>query len=97
MRRHIPLVAGALAVAFAAAAVSTAVNRPGWQRAEPMAVPRSEVAAAPFGREIAVAGGFEANGSASARVDAYSPARNRWRRLPDLPAPVHHPMAAGAR
>jgi non-specific serine/threonine protein kinase len=30
----------------------------------------------------------------SARVDAYSPASDRWRRLPDLPAPVHHTLAA---
>lgn len=37
-----------------------------------------------------------ANGRNSRRADAYSPARNRWRRLPDLPASVDHAMAAGA-
>jgi N-acetylneuraminic acid mutarotase len=60
-------------------------------------VPRTEVAAAAFGREIAVVGGFELNGSASTRADAYTPAENRWRRLPDLPVGVHHAMAVGWR
>ena len=32
--------------------------------------------------------------AARERVDAYSPARNRWRRLPALPAAVNHAMAA---
>jgi N-acetylneuraminic acid mutarotase len=58
-------------------------------------VPRTEVAAAPLGQEIAVVGGFLANGRNTGRADAYSPARNRWRRLPDLPATVDHAMAAG--
>jgi N-acetylneuraminic acid mutarotase len=43
-----------------------------------------------------VLGGFTIDRGASTRVDAYSPARNRWRRLPDLPIGVHHAMAAGA-
>jgi hypothetical protein len=67
---------------------------PRWRSAAPVPVPRTEVAAALFGREIAVVGGFLANGRNSTRADAYSPARNRWRRLPDLPAPVDHAMAA---
>jgi non-specific serine/threonine protein kinase len=29
-------------------------------------------------------------------VDAYSPGRDRWRRLPDLPVAVHHALAASA-
>jgi N-acetylneuraminic acid mutarotase len=53
------------------------------------------VAAALHGREIAVVGGFLANGRNSSRADAYSPGRNRWRRLPDLPVSVDHAMAAG--
>ena len=36
------------------------------------------------------------NGRNTGRADAYSPARNRWRRLPDLPVTVDHAMAAGA-
>src|SRR4029453_8767732 len=47
-------------------------------------------------REIAVVGGFLANGQNASRADAYSPARNRWRRLPNLPVRVDHAMAAGA-
>ena len=62
-----------------------------------MPIPRTEVAAARVGAEIMVFGGFEADGSASRRADAYSPARDVWRRLPDLPVGVHHSMAVGDR
>lgn len=68
----------------------------GWQTAAPLETPRSEVAAATLGTEIAVVGGFLADGSSSAQVDLYSPSLDRWRRLPDLPAPVNHAMAAAA-
>jgi N-acetylneuraminic acid mutarotase len=68
---------------------------PRWRPAAPVPVARTEVAAALFGREIAVVGGFLASGRNSSRADAYSPARNRWRRLPSLPTPVDHAMAAG--
>jgi non-specific serine/threonine protein kinase len=49
------------------------------------------------GNEIVVVGGFLESGASSSKVEAYSPARNRWRRLPDLPVAVNHPMAAAAR
>jgi hypothetical protein len=68
---------------------------PRWRPVAPVPVARTEVAAALFGREIAVVGGFLASGRNSSRADAYSPARNRWRRLPSLPTPVDHAMAAG--
>jgi hypothetical protein len=58
-------------------------------------VARTEVSAAVFGKEIAVVGGFLANGQNSSRADAYSPSRNRWRRLPDLPARLDHATAVG--
>jgi hypothetical protein len=67
-----------------------------WESRAPLPVPRTEVAAAVVGSEIAVVGGFTAGGGASSRSDMYSPAADRWRRLPDLPAGVHHAMAAGA-
>lgn len=44
-----------------------------------------------------VAGGFFADGSSSARVDAYDPAADTWRRLPDLPMGVDHAAAAAYR
>jgi hypothetical protein len=69
----------------------------GWRAAAPIPLPRSEVAAAALGDEIIVIGGYlNARGASSSRVDAYSPARNRWRRLPNLPVAVNHPMAAAA-
>lgn len=43
-----------------------------------------------------VLGGFTIDGGAARRVDAYSPTRDRWRRLSDLPVGVHHAMAVGA-
>src|SRR5215218_4948951 len=46
------------------------------------------------GHELVVVGGFLADGRSSERVDAYSPATNRWRRLRDLPVAVNHAMAA---
>ena len=67
-----------------------------WETRAPLPVPRTEVAAAAFGSEIAVVGGFELDRSASRRAHAYSPGRDRWRRLPDLPVGVHHAMAVGS-
>jgi len=69
---------------------------PPWQSHAPLPEPRTEVAAAVAGGEIIVAGGFTADGGNSARVDAYSIAANRWRRLPDLPVAVDHAAAASA-
>lgn len=67
-----------------------------WEQRAPLPVPRTEVAAAVVGNEIAVVGGFTADGDASVRADLYSPSLDRWRRLPDLPVGVHHAMAVGA-
>lgn len=68
-----------------------------WRQHAALPLPRSEVAAALVGEEIAIAGGYLAAGGTSARVDAYSPARNRWRRLPSLPLAVNHAQAAAWR
>src|SRR5688500_9927580 len=87
----------ALAVAVLAAVLGgglAGAASPRWRSAAPVPVARTEVAAAVFGREIAVVGGFLESGRNSSRADAYSPARNRWRRLPDLPVPVDHSTAA---
>ena len=65
-----------------------------WATAAPMPEARTEVAAASLRGEIAVVGGLTQNGDASARVDAYSPSSDSWRRLPDLPIAVHHTLAA---
>lgn len=93
MRRLAPL---ALLV-LVCAGDSLGATTPGWKKAAPIPLPRSEVAAAVVGNEIVVVGGFLQDGGSSSRVEAYSPARNRWRRLPDLPVAVNHPMAAAAR
>ncbi len=87
----------ALAVLAALALVQGgAAAQADWERRAELPVPRTEVSAAVLGSEIAVVGGFNADGSHSARADAYSPALDRWRTLPDLPAAVHHAMAVAA-
>ena len=65
-----------------------------WSERAPLPDERSEVAGALVGDEIVVVGGFLADGRSSARVDAYEPERDRWRRLPDLPLAVNHAAAA---
>lgn len=86
-----------LAFGLVAAALATSAGAASsdWDGRAPMPLPRTEVAAATVGAEIVVLGGFTIDGGASARVDAYSPARDSWRRLPDLPVGVHHAMAIG--
>lgn len=87
------LAVAVLAVFFGGGLAGAASPR--WRAAAPVPIARTEVAAALFGREIAVVGGFLASSANSTRADAYSPLRNRWRRLPDLPTSVDHAMAAG--
>jgi N-acetylneuraminic acid mutarotase len=83
---------------FLCLAGSAGSQTKGWRAAAPIPAPRSEVAAVAVGTEIIIVGGYQNNaGANSARVDAYSPARNRWRRLPDLPVAVNHAMAAASR
>ena len=59
-------------------------------------MPRTEIAAAPYRGDIAVVGGFLADGSSTNQVDLYSPASDAWSRLPDLPVAVNHAAAATA-
>lgn len=89
-----PAIAVALGVAMLAATAGAAPTA--WDTRAAMPVPRTEVAAARVGSEIVVVGGFTADGGASSRADAYSPSRDTWRRLPDLPVGVHHAMLVGA-
>ena len=68
-----------------------------WTTGAPIPEPRTEVGAAPLRGEIVVVGGLLASGGNSRRVDAYAPAADRWRRLPDLPVSVDHAAVASAR
>jgi non-specific serine/threonine protein kinase len=89
-----------MAPVAAAAALAAAVALTGgsWQSESALPLARGEVAAASVGGEIAIVGGFLADGSSSPRVDAYaSSATGRWRALPDLPRAVNHAFAAGWR
>jgi N-acetylneuraminic acid mutarotase len=82
-----------LALVFVPVAMSASQA---WEPRAPMPLPRTEVSAATVGNEIVVLGGFTIDRGASNRVDAYSPSRNSWRRLPDLPVGVHHSTAVAA-
>ena len=82
---------------WAALLVALALAAGDWRTHAPLPVARTEVAAAPLGKEIAVVGGFLENGGSSRRVDFYSPASDTWRSGPDLPAAVNHAAAAVAR
>jgi len=84
-----------VAVALVAASPSAAAPSE-WVARAPLPLPRTEVSAAAVGSEIVVVGGYTPDGAASRRADAYSPARDTWRRLPDLPVGVNHAMAVGA-
>ncbi len=56
--------------------------------------PRQEAAVVALGGEIVVLGGFDGGGRIVATVEAYEPSADRWRRLADLPLPMHHANAA---
>jgi N-acetylneuraminic acid mutarotase len=77
------------------AAATAAAPNASWQRATPVPVARTEVAAASLGSAFVVVGGYLADGSTSGRVDVYDPRRGGWERLSDLPIPVNHAAAAG--
>ncbi len=54
-----------------------------------MPAPRTAVGGASWQGVIVVAGGFDASGEASKRVDSYDPVTGAWSRGPDLPMPLH--------
>lgn len=84
----------ALLVTTAALSAPLGASSVRWTTRAPLPLARTEVSAAVLRGEIAVVGGFVADGNNSARVDLYSPGRNTWRRLPDLPVSVDHSTAA---
>jgi N-acetylneuraminic acid mutarotase len=65
-----------------------------WKTRAPLPLARSEVAAAALGTQVAVVGGFLADGASSARVDLYRTKTDTWGRAADLPLPVNHSAAA---
>lgn len=67
-----------------------------WRKGASMAVPRTEVAAAALAQRIYVAGGFSADGRASAVVEAYDTKADAWTRIADLPEPRHHAALVAA-
>jgi len=64
-----------------------------WQTLAPMPTPRTEVAVAALHGLIYVIGGFEADGSPSAKVEVYNPATDTWSEAAPLPEARHHAAA----
>jgi N-acetylneuraminic acid mutarotase len=95
-RRRLAFAVAALAVLLGASAASSAPQAR-WQRLKPMPAPRTEVAAAAYDGAIAIVGGFNAVGTATARFDLYRPAKKDWKRMPPLPEVVNHAAAATGR
>ncbi len=83
-----------LALLFPALAAGSTAE---WGRGAPLPLARGEVTAAVADGQIFIVGGFTDDGRNSARVDAYSPGRDSWRQVPDLPVSVDHAMSAGYR
>ena len=89
--RHLAAALVLLILLLAGCSDDAAVVAPAARR-RPQA--RTEVAGAALNGRVAVVGGLTADGAVSARVNLYDPKRRRWLRLPDMPAPRHHAMAA---
>jgi len=64
-----------------------------WRTLAPMPTPRTEVAVAELNGKIYVIGGFEADGSPSAKVEVYDPTTDTWSEHLSLPEPRHHAAA----
>jgi N-acetylneuraminic acid mutarotase len=84
-------------MALRAALLALALLGGNWREHAPLPQARTEVAAATLEAEIAIIGGFLADGTSSREVDLYSPDSDTWRRGPDLPVGVNHAAAAVAR
>lgn len=69
-----------------------------WSKGADLPTPRTEVAVAALDGKIYVAGGFTEDGVASAVVESYGPASDRWQTDAPLPVALHHAglVAAGA-
>ena len=91
-----PAPTGETATSAPAGGAEPAAKAISWQRKADAPAPRQEVAAAVAEERVWVLGGLTAAG-ASARVDVYDLAADRWERGPDLPVAVHHAMAATFR
>lgn len=59
----------------------------------PVPSARSEVAGTVWDGRIVIAGGLDAQGRASDRLDIYDPASDSWSPGPSLPFPLHHTAA----
>ncbi|HMO00464.1 MAG TPA: kelch repeat-containing protein [Miltoncostaeaceae bacterium] len=92
--RHLP---AALALVMVLLVAGCSGDAASWRLLPSAPQARTEVAGAALNGRVAVVGGLTADGAVSARADLYDPTRRRWLRLPDMPAPRHHAMAASRR
>ncbi len=84
-----------LLVALLALPADTLAAGGRWEVRAPLGVPRQETGVAAVGQTLYALGGFE-DGTPTATVEAYDPARDQWRVVAPLPLAVHHAGAAAA-
>jgi len=65
-----------------------------WVVGAPLRFPRQEHAVAVLGDEVVVVAGVDEGPVTGGWVQAYHPATDQWRDLPELPVDVHHPNVA---
>jgi N-acetylneuraminic acid mutarotase len=76
---------------------SGSANRAGhWTTKAPLPTPRQEMPSALIGERIYTPGGFDAQGQASAVMEVYEVAADRWSPAPPMPEGRHHPGVAAA-
>jgi len=66
----------------------------GWTTLPPLLEARQEIAGAWLDGRVVALGGFGADRSALATVEAWAPGDAGWSAMPPLPVAVHHPAAA---
>lgn len=73
---------------------SDAPADPAWSEGAPLLAPLQENGVVVWNGEVVVIGGFDDTLTSVARVEAYDPAADSWRSLPDLPEAMHHANVA---
>jgi N-acetylneuraminic acid mutarotase len=100
MRQWNTLAAAALACLLAdcnpaGRSVNGSANVAGhWTAKAPLPTPRQEMPSALIGGSIYTPGGFDAQGQASAVMEVYDVAADRWSSAPPMPEGRHHPGVA---
>lgn len=67
-----------------------------WETKRPMPTARTEVGIGALNGKIYAVGGLDKLGRTLAAVEVYNPRTDNWKRLPNIPKPLHHAGVAAA-